>query len=132
MRTWKRKSNEIQQLVEAFYTNDPYYPRPNPDDPLYKSSFSNGYLSAHPKEARDALDAGEAFLRAIENEQRRRNSANRINYDTVARYCIHFVLCSPSLFPYPFVYISFQTPPGRLPSAICHPMPSVSLCYPSK
>jgi Zinc finger protein len=71
----EKESNEIQQLVEAFYTNDPYYPRPNPDDPLYKE-FSNGYLSAHPKESRDAIDAGETFLHAIENEQRRRISAN--------------------------------------------------------
>ena len=76
MRTWKRNPNEIQQLVEAFYTNDPYYPRPNPGDPLYKE-FSDGYLSAHPKEPRDAIVVGEAFLRAIENEQRRRISANQ-------------------------------------------------------
>ena len=73
MRTWKRNPNEIKQLVDAFYTNDPYYPRPNPNDLLYKE-FSNGYLSAHPKESRDAIDVGEAFLRAIENEQRRRTS----------------------------------------------------------
>jgi len=72
MRTWNRNPNETQQLVEAFYTNDPYYPRPNPDDPLYKE-FSDGYLSVHPKESRDV---SEAFLRAIENEQRRRISAH--------------------------------------------------------
>ena len=73
MRTWKRNSNEIQQLVDSFYTNDPYYPRPNPNDPLY-TEFSNGYMSAHPKELRDAIDVGEDFLRAIdsENEHRRR------------------------------------------------------------
>lgn len=70
MRTWKRNPNEIQQLVDAFYTNDPYYPRPNPNDTLYKE-FGNGYLSAHPKESRDATDVGEAFLRAIEKEQHR-------------------------------------------------------------
>jgi hypothetical protein len=75
MRTWKRNPNEIQQLVDAFYTNDPYYPRPNPNDPLYKE-FSNGYLSAYPKDWRDAIDVGEAFLHAIENEQSRRISAN--------------------------------------------------------
>jgi Zinc finger protein len=75
MRTWKRNLNEIQQLVEAFYTNDLYYPRPNPDDPLYKE-FSTGYLSAHPKESRDAIDVGEAFLHVIENEQCRRISVN--------------------------------------------------------
>jgi len=78
MPTWKRNPNEIQQLVEAFYTNDPYYPRPNSDDPLYKE-FNNGYLSAHPKESRGAIDVGEAFLRAIESEQRRRISTNRVS-----------------------------------------------------
>jgi hypothetical protein len=78
MRTWKRNPNEIQQLVEAFYTNDPYYLRPNPGDPLYKE-FSTGYLSAHPKESRDAIDVCEAFLRAIENEQRRRFSATSVS-----------------------------------------------------
>jgi hypothetical protein len=75
MRTWKRNPNEIQQLVDAFYTNDPYYSRPSPNVLLYKE-FSNGYLSAHPKELRDAIDVGEAFLRAIENEQRRRITTN--------------------------------------------------------
>jgi hypothetical protein len=70
MCTGKRDPNEIQQLVDAFYTDDPYYPHPDPDDPLYRE-FSNGYLSAHPKESRDAVDVGETFLRAIENKQQR-------------------------------------------------------------
>ena len=73
MRMWKRNPNEIQQLVDAFYVNDPYYPRPNSNDPLYKE-FSNGYLSIHPEESKDAIDVAQAFLRAIENEQCRRNS----------------------------------------------------------
>ena len=38
--------------------------------------FSNGYMSAHPKELRDAIDVGEDFLRAIENEHRRRIATN--------------------------------------------------------
>ena len=76
MRTWKRDPNEIQQLVDSFFMNDPYYPRPNPNDSLYKE-FSNGYMSAHPKELRDAIDVGESFLRAIEDEHRRR-IANRV------------------------------------------------------
>ena len=69
MRTWKRDPNEIQQLVDFFYTNDP---RPNPKDPLYKE-FSNGCMSAHP---RDAIDVGEASFRAIENEHHRRIVTN--------------------------------------------------------
>ena len=75
MRLWKRNPKDIQQLVDAFYTNDPYYPRPNPDDLLYRE-FSNGYMSAHPKEASDAIEVGKAFLNAIEEEHCKRTSAS--------------------------------------------------------
>jgi len=66
MRAWKR-TKEIPTLVEAFFINDPYYPRPDPNDPLYVQ-FKTGYLSVYPP---DALDLGEAFLLAIEAEQLR-------------------------------------------------------------
>jgi len=55
--------------VDAFFMNDPYYPRPDLIDPLYVG-FKTGYLSAYP---RDAVDLGKAFLRAIEAEQLRRH-----------------------------------------------------------
>jgi hypothetical protein len=75
MRTWRRTRNEIPQLVDAFFINDPYYPRPNPADPLYHE-FSNGYFSAVPKEFKDAKEVGEAFLRAIEKEQATRTCSS--------------------------------------------------------
>ena len=68
MRTWKRTKEEIPTLVEAFFTNDPYYPRPDPTDPLYVQ-FKTGYLSVYPQ---DATDLGEVFLHAIEAEQLQR------------------------------------------------------------
>jgi Zinc finger protein len=68
MRAWKRTSEEIPTLVEAFFINDPYYPRPDPNDSLYVQ-FKAGYLSVYPE---NAIDLGEAFLHAIEAEQCRR------------------------------------------------------------
>ena len=74
MRPWSRKKNEVHELVEAFFTNDPYYPRPRPEDPLYRK-FCLGYLEADPKESMEATELAEAFLRAIEAEQAKRDSA---------------------------------------------------------
>lgn len=74
MRPWSRKENEINQLVEAFFVNDPYYPRPRPEDPLYQK-FCLGYLGAYPKESQTATELAEVFLRAIEAEQAKRDFA---------------------------------------------------------
>ena len=76
MRPWLRKKNEIHQLVEAFFSNDPYYPRPRPADRLYQK-FCLGYLEAHLKESKEAAELAEVFLRAIEAEQAKRDSAVR-------------------------------------------------------
>ena len=68
MRAWKR-IKEVLTLVDAFFINDPHYPRPDPNDPLY-IQFKTGYLSVYPQ---DAIDLGETFLHAgIEAEQPRR------------------------------------------------------------
>ena len=64
MRAWKRTKKEVPTLVDAFFINDPYYPR---SDPLY-IQFKTGYLSVYPQ---DVIDLGEAFLHAIETEQLR-------------------------------------------------------------
>jgi hypothetical protein len=76
MRPWSREKNEIHQLVEAFFSNDPYYPRPRPEDPLYQK-FRIGYLEVHSKESKEATELAEVFLRAIEAEQAKRDSAVR-------------------------------------------------------
>jgi hypothetical protein len=75
MRLWGRIKEDIPTLVDAFFVNDPYYPRPDPEDPLYKR-FRTGYMSAYPQAPKDAVDLGEAFLSAIEAEQRRRHPSS--------------------------------------------------------
>ena len=69
MRAWERTKEEIPTLVEAFFINDPYGPRPDPNDPLYVK-FKTGYLCVYPQ---DATDLGEALLHAIKAEQLRRH-----------------------------------------------------------
>ena len=69
MRDWRRIKDDIPDLVDAFFINDPYYPRPDLNDPLYVE-FKTGYLAAYPQ---DAVDLGQAFLHAIEDEQLRRH-----------------------------------------------------------
>ncbi|KAF8813473.1 hypothetical protein BYT27DRAFT_7230986, partial [Phlegmacium glaucopus] len=73
MRIWSREKDKIHQLIEAFFTNDPYYPRPRPNDQLYQM-FCIGYIEAHPKDVKGAVELAEAFLHGIEAEQAKRDS----------------------------------------------------------
>jgi len=73
MRAWKRNKDEIQKLVDSFFINDPYYPRPRGNDPLYQQ-FRTGYKAAHPSKSNDATEIAEEFLRAIEAEQVKRDA----------------------------------------------------------
>jgi hypothetical protein len=73
MRVWSREKDHIHQLIEAFFTNDPYYPRPRPNDQLYQM-FCTGYMEAYPKEVKEAVELAAAFLRGIEVEQAKRDS----------------------------------------------------------
>jgi hypothetical protein len=77
MRTlnWNRVKDEIPGLVDAFFANDPYYPRPYPTDPLYRQ-FSAGYMSACSPNDRNAVELGSAFLHAIEMEHLGRNPSS--------------------------------------------------------
>lgn len=73
MRAWKRNKDEIQQIVDSFFINDPYYPRPRANNRLYQQ-FRIGYKAAHPSESNDAVEIAEEFLHAIEAEQAKRDS----------------------------------------------------------
>ena len=75
MRPWSRKREEVNQLVQSFFINDPYYPRPRPQDPLYQK-FCRGYTDAYPKESEEAVELAATFLRAIEVEQATRDSVS--------------------------------------------------------
>ena len=70
MRRWSKTGADIQELVDAFYINDPYYPRARPDERLY-NHFRLGYLAVYPEEA---IEIGNAFLQAIEAKQAIRDS----------------------------------------------------------
>ncbi|KAF8223692.1 hypothetical protein L208DRAFT_1445244 [Tricholoma matsutake] len=73
MRVWSRDQDKIHQLIEAFFTNDPYYPRPRLNDQLYQM-FCIGYMEAYPKEVKEAVELAAAFLRGIEAEQAKRDA----------------------------------------------------------
>ncbi|KAF8621384.1 hypothetical protein AX15_007841 [Amanita polypyramis BW_CC] len=71
VRRWKKSSADIPILVEAFYINDPYYPRPIAADPLYVQ-FKAGYLSAYPTIPPEAVELAQMFLLALEAEYAKR------------------------------------------------------------
>ncbi|KAJ7270873.1 hypothetical protein C8J57DRAFT_1716111 [Mycena rebaudengoi] len=55
----------VEPLVDAFFSNDPYYPRPRNSNPLY-TEFKNAYLTACPNETRGLA---QAFIQTIEQKQ---------------------------------------------------------------
>ncbi|KAF9046826.1 hypothetical protein BDZ89DRAFT_1108647 [Hymenopellis radicata] len=65
VRYWPKTLERIDELVSAFFANDPYYPRPRPSDPLYVA-FKEAYLAECTD---DVADIGQAFIAAIEAEQ---------------------------------------------------------------
>ena len=69
-RQWSKARADIQELVDAFYTNDPYYPRARSDERQY-NHFRLGYLAVYPEEA---IEIGNAFLQANKAEQAIRDS----------------------------------------------------------
>jgi hypothetical protein len=70
MRRFDVKDDPIDTLVDAFFANDPYYPRPRTDDALY-SAFNAGYVAACPEEWRAR---GQEFLATIEARQTKRSA----------------------------------------------------------
>ena len=75
MRQWQWASDtqtlaDVQPLVDAFFVNDPYYPRPRHSDALYVA-FKTGYRSAF---YGSTVLLAERFLSAIETEQASRDS----------------------------------------------------------
>jgi len=70
VRPWDRRPESIDQLVSAFFANDPYYPRPRASDPLY-NDFKAGYLGSCGRENQALVVA---FFDAIELTQAERDS----------------------------------------------------------
>ncbi|KAL4250540.1 hypothetical protein ABKN59_002310 [Abortiporus biennis] len=71
VRKWSKTVEGVDELVSAFFTNDPYYPRPRPNEPLYEA-FKSAYMGEYRSDMR-----GEAFITAIEAEQANRDDATR-------------------------------------------------------
>ncbi|KAI5987623.1 hypothetical protein EDD15DRAFT_2199361 [Pisolithus albus] len=71
VRSWEKTPKDIPMLVEAFFINDPYYPRPIPGNPLY-AEFKRGYLSVFSPAFPLDIQLANDFLRAIEVEQAKR------------------------------------------------------------
>ena len=61
----KEDGTDVTPLVDAFFANDPYYPRPVPGHPLY-DIFRQAYLRSCGTERRKGA---ELFLRSIEERQ---------------------------------------------------------------
>lgn len=61
----------VSTLVDAFFQNDPYYPRPREHDSVH-AAFKEGYRSSYPR-TDDCLMIADAFLAAIEDRQSMRN-----------------------------------------------------------
>lgn len=71
-REWGKNMKGVSELVTAFMSNDPYYPRPRPQDPLYQT-FRTAYLDACLAK-QDLRDVALTFLAAIEHEQAKRDA----------------------------------------------------------
>ncbi|KIY52170.1 hypothetical protein FISHEDRAFT_35658 [Fistulina hepatica ATCC 64428] len=77
VREWNKTEDDIATLVSAFFSNDPYYPRPRPNDSLYQS-FKKGYQEAFVQISSSGMPFADLFLQAIEQEQARRDAAVQV------------------------------------------------------
>ena len=70
VRPWDKRPESIDQLVSAFFANDPYYPRPRRSDTLY-NHFKIAYLDAC---GGDSEALASAFFGAVELTQAQRDA----------------------------------------------------------
>ena len=63
-----RTEGQIPRLVEAFFANEAYFPRPRPSDELYQL-FSQAYIAECGKIDNVAVMIGRMFIEALEREQ---------------------------------------------------------------
>ena len=63
-----RTEGQIPRLVEAFFSNEAYFPRARPSDELYQS-FSQAYIAECRKIDNVAVMIGRMFIEALEREQ---------------------------------------------------------------
>ncbi|CDO74247.1 hypothetical protein BN946_scf184536.g2 [Trametes cinnabarina] len=70
VRKWSKVVDDVGDIVQPFFANDPYYPRPRPGDDLYEA-FKSAYLAQYGSQTKPV---GLAFLQAIEREQASRDA----------------------------------------------------------
>ncbi|KAK0482332.1 hypothetical protein IW261DRAFT_1467262 [Armillaria novae-zelandiae] len=70
IRKWNGAIEAVGELVDAYRTNDPYFPLARRGDPVYEE-FRNGYRAAY----RARLDIADAFLSQIEALQITKDSS---------------------------------------------------------
>ena len=70
-----RTEAQIPHLVEAFFANEAYFPRPRPSDELYLL-FSKAYVAECEKLDNVAVTIGRMFIEALEREQLTRDQGN--------------------------------------------------------
>lgn len=71
MKPWDRRTESVPSLAQAFFCNDPYYPRPRPQEPLHKE-FKEAYKQPFDTNYQYLADT---FLHEIEAVQADREAA---------------------------------------------------------
>ena len=66
--SFDRTEEQIPRLVDAFFANEAYFPRPRPSDDLYQK-FSQAYIAECGKIDEVAVRIGKTFIEALEKEQ---------------------------------------------------------------
>ena len=66
MRPWSKLCRDLSVLVDSYFQNDPYFPRPHDGGTMYKN-FRQGYIQAYPQ-TDDGRGLAQAFLKAIEEK----------------------------------------------------------------
>jgi hypothetical protein len=66
----------IPQLVDAFFENEAYFPRPREGDPLF-ASFASGYIAASSENAPKLLPLAKLFIEGVKVEQAKKDKSQK-------------------------------------------------------
>jgi len=66
----------IPQLVDAFFENEAYFPRPREGDPLF-ASFASGYIAASSENAPMLLPLAKLFIEGVKVEQAKKDKLRK-------------------------------------------------------
>lgn len=103
MREWGKALEGVSVLIDAFFQNDPYYPRPRVGDSAY-NAFKEGYLSAYPQ-AEGCLNIASSFLTCIEGVQAERDRRVPPAEGWYSEWAFSLVLMARSLWGLSFIFV---------------------------